>query len=505
MSSPRDPSHPGPSPTAPEEGSQISIPGIIRKKRDGETLQPEEIRYFVQTLGSGRSREGQIGAMLMAIRWRGMELSETLVLTREIAASGTTLEWPAQWRGLLVDKHSTGGVGDKVSLPLAPALAACGCKVPMISGRGLGHTGGTLDKLESVPGFRVSQSPEQMKEILEKVGCCIVEQSQHLVPADKVLYALRDVTATVDSLPLIISSILSKKVVEKVSALVLDVKFGSAALYHTLESAEQLAQNLVSVGNQLGTKTAAILSRMDEPVGVRVGNSLEVLEALQCLEGGGPGDLRELVTTLGGILLWQSGRADSVPAGATQIGQVLSNGAALRTFQAMLRAQGVEAEVSRLLCEGTEEQRLAVLKQAGTQEELGAPEEGTVQQIQALPIAQVLHGLGAGRTQEGQRVNPRVGAELLVSTGKRVAKGTPWIRIHYDTPRLSQTHRETLQKALILGDLEPFTPASKVVKILLPTKEPARTGSQGERKGREQALDQPEGGGFQEEAGQPLV
>ncbi|KAK9400315.1 thymidine phosphorylase [Crotalus adamanteus] len=294
MSSPRDPAHPGPGPKDSEEGSLISIPEIIRKKRDGQTLQPDEIRYFVQTLGSGRSREGQIGAMLMAIRLRGMDPCETLMLTREMAASGTTLEWPAQWRGLLVDKHSTGGVGDKVSLPLAPALAACGCKVPMISGRGLGHTGGTLDKLESVPGFCVSQSPEQMREILEKAGCCIVEQSQHLVPADKVLYALRDVTATVDSLPLIISSILSKKMVEKLSALVLDVKFGSAALYHTLEGAEQLAQSLVSVGNHLGTKTAAILSRMDEPIGCRVGNSLEVLEALQCLEGGGPGDLREL-------------------------------------------------------------------------------------------------------------------------------------------------------------------------------------------------------------------
>uniref|UniRef100_A0A8C5RVL9 Thymidine phosphorylase n=1 Tax=Laticauda laticaudata TaxID=8630 RepID=A0A8C5RVL9_LATLA len=467
---------------APEEGGQISIPEIIRKKRDGETLQQEEIRYFVQTLGSGRSREGQIGAMLMAIRLKGMEPSETVVLTREIAASGTTLDWPAQWRGLLVDKHSTGGVGDKVSLPLAPALAACGCKVPMISGRGLGHTGGTLDKLESVPGFSVSQSPEQMKEILERIGCCIVEQSQYLVPADKVLYALRDVTATVDSLPLIISSILSKKMVEKLSALVLDVKFGSAALYHTLESAEQLARNLVSIGNQLGMKTAAVLSRMDEPVGGRVGNSLEVLEALQCLEGGGPGDLRELVTTLGGLLLWQSGRASSVPTGATQIGQVLDNGAALHTFQAMLQAQGVEAEVSRLLCEGTEEQRLAVLKVAGTQEELRAPEEG-MEWARALPIAQVLHGLGAGRTQEGQPVNLRVGAELLVSTGKRVAKGTPWIRIHHDAPRLSQTHRETLEKALILGDVEPFTPAAKVVKILLPPGESAMPGSQRERKG----------------------
>ncbi|XP_039174623.1 thymidine phosphorylase isoform X1 [Crotalus tigris] len=492
MSSPRDPAHPGPGPKDSKEGGLISIPEIIRKKRDGQTLQPGEIRYFVQTLGSGRSREGQIGAMLMAIRLRGMDPCETLVLTREMAASGTTLEWPAQWRGLLVDKHSTGGVGDKVSLPLAPALAACGCKVPMISGRGLGHTGGTLDKLESVPGFCVSQSPEQMREILEKAGCCIVEQSQHLVPADKVLYALRDVTATVDSLPLIISSILSKKMVERLSALVLDVKFGSAALYHTLEGAEQLAQSLVSVGNHLGTKTAAILSRMDEPIGCRVGNSLEVLEALQCLEGGGPGDLRELVTTLGGILLWQSGRAASVPKGAAQIGQALDDGSARDAFQAMLRAQGVLAEVSRLLCEGTEAQRLQVLKLAGNQEELRALQDGTVQQIQAMPIALVLHELGAGRTQAGQRINPRVGAELLVSSGKRVSKGTPWIRIHYDTPRLSNTHREALQKALILGDLEPFTPTSKVAKVLFSTEESATPGSRAESKGeKEQGLDRP--------------
>ncbi|XP_007441569.1 thymidine phosphorylase [Python bivittatus] len=483
MSSSRGPTHPAPGPNDPEKGSLASVPEIIRKKRDGEKLQPEEIRYFVQGLSTGSLQEGQIGAMLMAIRLRGMEPDETLTLTQEMAASGTTLPWPKEWQELLVDKHSTGGVGDKVSLPLAPALAACGCKVPMISGRGLAHTGGTLDKLESVPGFRVSQSPEQMKQILEQVGCCIVEQSKELVPADKVLYALRDVTATVDSLPLMISSILSKKVVENLSALVLDVKFGSAALKHTLEDAQQFAQNLVSVGNQLGMKTAAVLSRMDEPLGRRVGNSLEVLEALQCLEGGGPKDLRELVITLGGILLWQTGRASSVRDGATQIGHVLDNGAALRTFQAMLQAQGVEAETARVLCEGTEEQRSQVLKPAGTQEELRTLQDGTVQQILAMPIAQVLHGLGAGRTREGQKINHRVGAELLVSVGQQVKKGTPWIRIHYETPKLSNTHRDTLQKALILADAEPAVPSLKVVKMLLSGEESEATGSQGEGEG----------------------
>ncbi|XP_061493977.1 thymidine phosphorylase isoform X1 [Rhineura floridana] len=467
-------SDPAPGPTgssaAPTAGSRVSIPDVIRKKRDGEKLEEEEIWHFVQAVTRRTMQDGQIGAMLMAIRLRGMTPDETLVLTRAIATSGRVLEWPEEWRGLLVDKHSTGGVGDKVSLPLAPALAACGCKVPMVSGRGLGHTGGTLDKLESVPGFLVSQSPEQMMQILEKVGCCIVEQSEELVPADKVLYALRDVTATVDSLPLITGSILGKKAAEKISALVLDVKFGSAALYPTLESAQQLAQSLVSVGSQLGICTAAVLTKMDGPLGCRVGNSLEVLESLECLEGRGPGDLRELVTTLGGILLWQCGRASSMPHGATHIAKVLDDGSALSTFRAMLQAQGVEAEVARALCAGTQEERFQVLRRAQSQEELVAQHEGTVQQIFALPIAQVLHGLGAGRTQEGQWINHRVGAELLVSVGQRVRKGDPWIRIHYENPELSDADRRNLQGALILEDSEPFAPGSKVAKTILPQK-----------------------------------
>ncbi|XP_067387498.1 thymidine phosphorylase isoform X5 [Emydura macquarii macquarii] len=243
----RAPGHaPGPM-DQPGPDSASSFPALIRKKRDGEKLRDEEIRRFVRAVTQGGLQEGQMGAMLMAIWLQGMDPDETLTLTREMAVSGKVLEWPESWQRLLVDKHSTGGVGDKVSLPLAPALAVCGCKVPMISGHGLGHTGGTLDKLESVPGFNVSQSPEQMRRILERVGCCIVGQTEELVPADKVLYGLRDVTATVDSLPLITASILSKKAAEKVSNLVLDVKFGSAALYTSLESARSLAHSLGAV------------------------------------------------------------------------------------------------------------------------------------------------------------------------------------------------------------------------------------------------------------------
>ncbi|XP_015268449.1 PREDICTED: thymidine phosphorylase [Gekko japonicus] len=477
--------------TVPDPGSGVSVPEIIRKKRDGEKLKEEEIRAFVRGVTKGTLKDGQIGAMLMAIRLQGMGAEETLALTREMAASGRVLEWPEKWRGLLVDKHSTGGVGDKVSLPLAPALAACGCKVPMISGRGLGHTGGTLDKLESVPGFKVSQSPEKMEEILETVGCCIVEQSQELVPADKALYALRDVTATVDSLPLITGSILSKKAAENISALVLDVKFGSAALYPTLESAQELAESLVSVGTQLGISSVAVLSRMDEPVGRRVGHSLEVLEALECLEGGGPADLRELVTTLGGTLLWQCGRVASVPEGAARVAHALDDGSALRTFQAMLQAQGVEAATARALCVGSEDERFQMLGRARTQEELLAPKDGTVQQILALPVAQVLHRLGAGRTREGQAINHHVGAEVLTSVGQPLRKGSPWLRIHHGSPKLSDGDRSALQAALILGD--PFPPRSKVAKTIFPQTPLKEAGSMGrpERPEQEQNLGAP--------------
>ncbi|NXT97996.1 TYPH phosphorylase, partial [Buphagus erythrorhynchus] len=376
------------------------LPTLIRKKRDGERLEDAEIRSFVRGVTEGTAQQGQIGAMLMAIRLRGMDAGETLALTQAMASSGRTLAWPPAWHGLVVDKHSTGGVGDKVSLALAPALAACGCKVrgtqgwggdegslgvpvptcalpqvPMISGRGLGHTGGTLDKLEAIPGFRVSQSPEEMRHILEKVGCCIVGQSAELVPADRVLYGLRDVTATVDSLPLITASILSKKAAERLSALVLDVKFGGAALYPTQESARELARSLVEVGTHLGIRTAALLTRMEQPLGRAVGNALEVLEALECLGGSGPPDLRHLVTVLGGVLLWQCGVEQGAEQGRERLARALDDGSALGKFEAMLEAQGVPPDTARDLCAGTPAQRRQLLGEAKVCEELPAPQE----------------------------------------------------------------------------------------------------------------------------------
>ncbi|XP_036614863.1 thymidine phosphorylase isoform X1 [Trichosurus vulpecula] len=445
-----------------------SIPELIRKKRDGDRLEEAEIRSFVQGLTEGTIQEAQIGAMLMAIRLQGMDLGETEILARALAESGQQLRWPEAWGPLLVDKHSTGGVGDKVSLVLAPALAACGCKVPMISGRGLGHTGGTLDKLEAIPGFSVVQSPKQMRELLEHVGCCIVGQSQELVPADGVLYAIRDVTATVDSLPLITASILSKKAVEQLSTLVVDVKFGEAAIFPSQERARELAQALVGVGARLGIRVAAALTAMDSPLGCCVGHGLEVEEALRCLEGGGPPDLRDLITQLGGSLLWLNRQAPTLAQGAALVGATLDNGSALGRFQAMLEAQGVAPDLAQALCSGSPAQRQGLLPTAPTKEELRTASEGTVEKIQALPLAQVLHELGAGRNKAGEPLYHDVGLELLVSIGQRVSAGTPWIRIHHRGPGLSRSQHQKLQEALRLSRRKPFAPDPCLRELILP-------------------------------------
>ncbi|XP_016390935.1 thymidine phosphorylase-like [Sinocyclocheilus rhinocerous] len=442
----------------------ISFPELIKLKRDGGQLSRVEISTFVQGVTSGAIQKSQIGAMLMAIWQKGMTDEETLAMTREMMNSGETFKWPKEW--LVVDKHSTGGVGDKVSLPLAPALAACGCKVPMISGRGLAHTGGTLDKLESIPGFKVNQSVEQVKQILEDVGCCIVGQTERLVPADRVLYAIRDATSTVDSLPLIISSIISKKGAEGLSALVLDVKFGRAALYKDLNSARRLAQSLVTAGNKLGVKTGAVLSRMDAPIGQSVGNAVEVCEALECLKGRGSDDLKELVTNLGGYLLWMCGHSGTLESGKTEIAVKLENGEALKKFEAMLVAQGVSADDAHSLC-SNETDYFEHMKRAAHQTELEVLDDGAVLDIDGLALAEVLHKLGAGRTKSGEEIDHSVGAEILVEMGQQVQKGQSWIRIHHNCPNLNP-HYSDLQKALVIGSHDKYETVSRVAEFIHP-------------------------------------
>ncbi|XP_029603115.1 thymidine phosphorylase-like isoform X1 [Salmo trutta] len=452
---------------AQHEQSAASFPEHIRKKRNGEQLSAGEIRDFVQGVKDKTIQESQIGAMLMAIWLQGMVAEETLALTKEMMMSGEVMSWPAEWEGLVVDKHSTGGVGDKISLVLAPALAACGCKVPMISGRGLAHTGGTLDKLESIPGFNVYQSVQQLHGILEEVGCCIVGQTDNLVPADKVMYALRDVTSTVDSLPLITGSIISKKGAESLNALVLDVKFGNAALYKDLGSAKSLAQSMVTVGNSLGIRTGAVLSRMNCPIGRCVGNTLEVMESLECLKGRGPDDILELVTSLGGLLLWMVGRAGSLEEGKKVISTTLQNGAALEKFQNMMIGQGVTSQIAASLC-STNTDYYGILRRAHYQTELETQGHGTVLDIDGMVIAQVLHRLGAGRSKAGDPVNHSVGAELLLSLGQKVEKGQPWLRVHYETPALSAEQRLSLQGALTLGPADQLLTQPLVAEIILP-------------------------------------
>ncbi|XP_043569849.1 thymidine phosphorylase isoform X1 [Chiloscyllium plagiosum] len=425
----------------------INIPEMIWKKREKQALTKEEIHYFVRGVTEGSIQDSQIGAMLMAIRLQGMTREEAVNLTQEMKVSGAILQWPKEWSGLVVDKHSTGGVGDKVSLILAPALAACGCKVPMISGRGLGHTGGTLDKLESIPGFNIKKNPEEMKTILSEVGCCIVGQTAELVPADKKLYAIRDVTSTVDSLPLIAASIISKKAVESLNGLILDVKFGEGALFKEINGARELAHYLVDIGNRLGIQTLAALSRMDNPIGRCVGNSLEVLESIECLKGNGPKDLEELVTCLGGHLLHLCGKAESVKVGEKAIKDVLKNCSALDKFQAMLVAQGVTAGLAKDLCQGKE-----VLKRAEKQEELKAEAEGVVQAIHSLPLAKVVHELGAGRNHPEESINWSVGIELLKTVGNKINKGDSWIRVHFEDNSLSEGQKISLQKSLVVGE-----------------------------------------------------
>uniref|UniRef100_A0A8C2PRG3 Thymidine phosphorylase n=2 Tax=Cyprinus carpio TaxID=7962 RepID=A0A8C2PRG3_CYPCA len=399
--------------TMSSKDNTISFPELIKLKRDCGQLNRAEISTFVQGVTSGAIQKSQIGAMLMAIWQKGMTDEETLAMTREMMNSGETFKWPKEW--LVVDKHSTGGVGDKVSLPLAPALAACGCKVPMISGRGLAHTGGTLDKLESIPGFKVNQSVEQVMWDLFKLQMICMKYAHFLC---------------------------------------------------FLNSARRLAQSLVMAGNKLGVKTGAVLSRMDAPIGQSVGNAVEVCEALECLKGRGSDDLKELVICLGGYLLWMCGHSGTLDSGKTEIAVKLENGEALKKFEAMLVAQGVSADVAHSLC-SNETDYSKHMKRAAHQTELEVLDDGAVLDIDGLALAEVLHKLGAGRTKSGEEIDHSVGAEILVEMGQQVKKGQPWIRIHHNCPNL-KPHYSDLRKALVIGSHDKYETASRVAEFIHP-------------------------------------
>jgi pyrimidine-nucleoside phosphorylase len=389
----------------------MHIPSVIERKRDGGELGAEEIAHIIDGFTRGAIPEYQMSALAMAIYFRGMNAAETHALTKAMMESGRVLSYPAG-SPPKADKHSTGGIGDKVSLVLAPLLACDDLWVPMISGRGLGITGGTLDKLESIPGFNVNLTGEKAMAQLEKIGVVMIGQTADICPADKKLYALRDVTGTVPSQPLIIASIMSKKLAENLDRLVLDVKFGSGAFMKTRSAAEELAAGLSAVGSAMGVKVSHILTPMDEPLGHTVGNALEVAEALETLRGGGPDDLKRLTLDL-------AERVANVPRAILE--KWLNDGTAWKKFTALVEAQGGDS--------GTLE-KIAEIHRAPVIHEFLAQKNGSVTKMDAGAIGLACVQLGAGRQKTGDAIDFAVGCSAIAKLGARVEKGEPLLRIH---------------------------------------------------------------------------
>lgn len=418
---------------------------IIAKKRDGHALSREEIDAFVRGATDGSWADYQLSALLMAVFLRGMSPEETAAYTDAMMRSGVVADLSGV-RGIKVDKHSTGGVGDKISIPLAPMVAACGVPVPMISGRGLGHSGGTLDKLESIPGFRTDLSLDRYKEQVARVGCALIGQTKELAPADKKLYALRDVTATVECIPLICGSILSKKLAEGIDALVLDVKFGRGAFMKTKADARRLAETLVNVGRAGGKEVRALLTVMDQPLGRTVGNALEVAESIDCLHGKGPADVMELTLVLGSHMLVLGGAAKNEAEGRAKLEAVVKSGAALAKFREIVTAQGGDARVL---------DDVTCLPQAKLTADVVAKRAGFVSDVSAMDVALAALRLGAGRAKADDVVDPAVGVAALVKIGERVTVGAILAKIHANDARALDEARAMLEKAIVVSDREP--------------------------------------------------
>jgi pyrimidine-nucleoside phosphorylase len=401
---------------------KLFIPELIRRKRDGEPLDPEEIDGIIQGYTSGDIPDYQMAALAMAVFFSGMNDTELFALTRAMIESGQALDLSGI-PGIKVDKHSTGGVGDKISLPLASAVAALGVPVPMISGRGLGHTGGTLDKLESIPGFSVDQSMKQAAALLERHGLFLIGQTGELAPADRKLYALRDVTGTVESIPLIASSIMSKKLAEGIDALVLDVKVGRGAFMKERESARELARTMVSIGRASGKAVRALLTDMSAPLGYAVGNALEVRESIDLMRGEGPRVTTELTLELGAEMLILGERAGSVDEGRELIREALEDGSALSKFQEIVEAEGGEPGV----CDDPDR-----LPTAREQVVIPAVQGGVIAAIDPMRVAMAALEVGAGRRVKEDAVDPATGVVLLVEIGDEVEEGEPVAVLHHN-------------------------------------------------------------------------
>ncbi|WP_141395195.1 MULTISPECIES: pyrimidine-nucleoside phosphorylase [Bacillus] len=405
---------------------------LIEKKRDGKELSTEEINFIINGFTDGSIPDYQMSALNMAIFFKGMTDQERADLTMAMVNSGDTIDLSAI-EGIKVDKHSTGGVGDTTTLVLAPLVAALGVPVAKMSGRGLGHTGGTIDKLEAVPGFHVEIDNQQFIDLVNKNKVAVIGQSGNLTPADKKLYALRDVTATVNSIPLIASSIMSKKIAAGADAIVLDVKTGAGAFMKDLDEAKKLAKAMVDIGNNVGRRTMAVISDMSQPLGYAIGNALEIKEAIDTLRGEGPEDLHELCLTLGSYMVYLAEKADSLEDARTKLEEVINNGKALEVLKTFLEAQGGDPSVV---------DNPSNLPQAKYVVELEALEEGTVSEIVADSLGTAAMLLGAGRATKDSVIDLAVGIVLRKKIGDKVAKGESLATIHSNQENVEEVKQK---------------------------------------------------------------
>ena len=427
----------------------FNVVEVISQKRDGRGLGAETISRLIEGYTHGDVPDYQMAAFAMAVFLKGMTTAETAALTDAMLHSGEILSWPKG--SAIVDKHSTGGVGDKVSLVLAPMLAACGLRVPMISGRGLGPTGGTLDKLESIPGFRTDLSTRELQSIVEAVGCVITGASAEIAPADKKLYALRDVTATVPSIPLITASIMSKKLAEGLDALVLDVKFGSGAFMKSLPTARELAQSMEQTGERMGVKTRAILTDMNQPLGRLIGNAVEVLESVHALQGKGPHDLMQVTLALGTAILLSTSAASTPEEARSQLQATIDSGQAMEVFERMVKAQGG---------------KLSALPPAKLNRELLLETNGYISAIDTEKLGWAVIELGGGRRKLTDAIDHSVGLEILVRIGDSVSRGQPWIRILASDSGSRVESTVELLKAAITISRTPIDPLPLILDSL---------------------------------------
>ncbi len=425
-----------------------SAVSVITTKRDGGELGDDQIDWVVDAFTRGEVADYQMAALAMAILCRGMNRREIARWTRAMIESGQRMDFGDLPRPT-VDKHSTGGVGDKITLPLAPLVAACGVAVPQLSGRGLGHTGGTLDKLESIPGWKADVSVPRMREMLADpaIGAVVCAAGADLAPADKRLYALRDVTGTVESIPLIASSIMSKKIAEGTAALVLDVKVGSGAFMKDIDDARELARTMVELGTDAGVRTVALLTGMDTPLGRTAGNALEVAESVEVLAGGGPADVVELTVALAREMLAQAGIHDIDPADA------LVDGRAMDHWRAMIAAQGGDPD--------------APLPRAKQVEVVKAEQSGTLTRLDAMGVGLAAWRLGAGRAKQGDPVQFGAGVEMHAKPGDSVTAGQPLLTLHTNTPEAIPAALEALHGAYVIG-AEPGTVPPIVLERIAP-------------------------------------